>query len=133
MVFVFGATLEELLNLPFFLQVFRCLWIQFLHLCDFFVRDLRKMPNESYKLPTVFLIFIAGPAKSRHTRESNAVFNDVEDFTVGELLCFGLAQIRWFRIQTFAEQGIAASVVCMATGAMIGEVRHSFLQNFWTG
>jgi len=85
------------------------------------------MPNEEYQFPAVLRSVAA--AKRRHAGEADSVLDDPEQFAVGKLSGFRQAQVRRLRVQTLAVRRIAAAVVAVTRCAMIGEVRHRFLQS----
>ena len=116
----------EILFLLFFRSVRLSLRIQSLHLIEFLGRDLRQVPDEQNQVPGIgvaadTMLF----AEGRHAGQPNAVFNGVVQLAIALVLRLGRAHIRWFWIQAFAKYGVAAAVVRMARGAMIGKMLHA--------
>ena len=69
-----------------------------LHLQTLLRRELRQVPDEVDKLPTV--LFGAGTRKRRHSRESHSIFDNPKKFAIGELLRFREPQVRRLGIKS---------------------------------
>src|SRR5687768_4634463 len=97
-------------------------WISFrvdlFHQLDFLFSELRKVAYEEHQFPV--LVILAAP--SRHSREPDAVLDDVEQLAIRELLSIWLAHVRRRRVQPGIDLGLAATVVSMANGTVIGEM-----------
>src|ERR1700741_886720 len=70
------------------------------------------------------------PTEGRHTGEANAIFNDPEDFTIRKILSFGLPEIGGLRIKATSHHGVAAPVVTVTNGAMVGEMQTRLTKSF---
>src|SRR5258706_10633951 len=84
--------------------------------------ELRKVADEGDQVPARALALLASVSPGGHAGEPNAVLDDVEQLTVGELLRARQPQIRRPWIEVAAYLRPAAPVVCMADRAMIREV-----------
>src|SRR5882762_6558405 len=112
---------QEFVFFLLFLAVRRAFRIVPLHFHAFFRGELRKMANKAHQLPTIFLRAVRA-AKRRHACEAHTIFDNPENFTIRELLRLLPPQVRRFRIEIAAEWRIAAPVVGVADGAVVGEV-----------
>ena len=68
------------------LQVFH------LHLFHFLRSHLRQVPYKEHQLPTVVVLACVAPRG--HSRQADAVVNDVINLSIREFLSLGLAQVR---------------------------------------
>src|SRR5688572_20616048 len=97
-------------------------WISFRvdlsHQLDFLFRELRKVANEEHQFPV--LVILAAP--SRHSREPDAVLDDVEQLAIREFLGIWFAHVRRRWIQPGIYLCLATAVVGMAYRAVIGEM-----------
>ena len=57
-----------------------------------------------------------------HAREADAVFDDREDLAIGESLGIRASHVGHRRIEAAAHGGVAAAIVGVARGAVVGEV-----------
>ena len=86
-------------------------------------RQLLQAPNEVDQLPGVDVV-AAARAPRGHAGQADAVFDDPVELAVGLVLCLGRdACPAPSGKQTAADLGVAAAVVGVARGAMVGEVR----------
>src|SRR6267378_4465997 len=82
-----------------------------------------KVADEVNQLPTALhASVLAASGKCRHSCEAHAILDDPEQFAVGKILRFRLAQIRWLGVEAAANHGLTAAVVAVADGAMIREM-----------
>src|SRR5258708_36493496 len=88
------------------------------------------MPNEMDQLPRIPLAMLSA-APGRHSAQTNAVFDDVEQFFVCEFLGALLSHIRRMRVHPAAHLDLTASIVGMTECAVVGPMRHCFIQNFF--
>ena len=58
----------------------------------------------------------------RHADEADPVLDDVEDFTLAEVLSVLLAQVGRGRVQTGIDLGLPTSVIGVTDRTMVGEV-----------
>jgi hypothetical protein len=63
---------------------------------------------------------------SRHAGHANAVLDDVEQLAIGHLLSRAAPHVGRLGIHLFAELGVAAAIVAMACGAMVGPMFSRF-------
>src|SRR4029077_21262223 len=86
------------------------------------------MTDEVYQFPGVLIVMV-GATPGRHPGQTDSVFDDIEQFAVGIALGFLLLHIgsRW--VHVLRDLSIAASIIGMARGAVIGPVRARFNQN----
>src|ERR1700682_473727 len=83
-----------------------------------------KVADEVNQLPTALhASVLAASGECRHSREAHAILDDPEQFAVGKILRFRLAQIRWLGVEATANHGLPAAVVGVADGAMIREMQ----------
>src|ERR1700686_2118602 len=115
---------QKIVFLLLFFHIARALGVIALHFHALFVSELRQVANEPRQLPTVLFRSMRA-AKRRHAREAHAIFNNPENFAVGELLRLLQAQVRRLRIYIAADHSISTSVVGVADGAVIGKVQAS--------
>lgn len=64
--------------------------------------------------------------EGRHSRQANAVLDDVEDLSVRHILGAQQPEIRRLGVHPLAEHRLPTPVVSMADGTMIGKVRSSY-------
>src|SRR5688572_2961379 len=83
------------------------------------------MPDEVDEMPRLFGFLGLSGSPRWHAGQAHAVLDDVEQLAIGERLRGRLAHIRWSWIQAETDLGLAAAVVGMARGAMIGIMRHT--------
>ena len=121
---------EELIKRGCFLDLLRRSWIERFHIIQFFPRDLRQVMDKMDQLRTVLRLLRSAVALRRHRREANAVMDDPEEFAVGHRLGVWRLPIRCFGIHISADRCLAAAVVRVAAGAMVGKMCTSFLQHF---
>src|SRR5262245_24714216 len=92
------------------------------------------MPDEVDEFPAIGILACRVlRSECRHSCETHAVVNNVVELTIRQVLSLRPSHVRWFRIQTTADIGIAATIVRMACRAMVGEMSHSFGQNLRSG
>src|SRR5713226_3520640 len=91
-------------------------------------RELGQMPNEHDELPAIVVFFLRAPR--RHSGQPNAIVDDVVDLSVREALGVGQTHVRCLRIEILANLRLSASVIAMASGAMIREVSARLAENF---
>src|SRR6267378_2566319 len=106
---------QEFVFFLFFLAVCRAFRIVPLPFHAFFRGKLRKMPNNAYQLPTIFLRAVRA-AQRRHACEAHAIFDNPENFTIRELLRLLTPQVRRYRIEIAAEWSIGATIIGVAEG-----------------
>src|SRR5436190_3411750 len=104
-----------------FIPLLRRLRIQPSHLFELSRRDLRQMSNEMDELPIVVRIVPFTPR--RHPGQPDAISNDVEQFSVAKILRLRKTHVGNPRVKVRSHLGLAAAVVSVARGTMIGEVR----------
>jgi hypothetical protein len=68
----------------------------------FLLREWAKGPYEENELPTVVALCLVGITPRGHSRQFDAIFNDVIDLAVCESLCLRGAQIGHARIKRLA-------------------------------
>src|SRR5258708_26082359 len=86
------------------------------------------MPYEHDELPAIFVFLLRAPR--RHSGQPNAIVDDVVDLSVREVLGVGQTHVRRLRIKILADLRLSASVIAMASGAMICEVSPRLAENF---
>src|SRR5246127_1565012 len=127
------GSVQEVVFFLLFLAVVGTFWIVFFHF-EFFCRSERgQMTDEAHQFPAIFdivIVFGSSAAKRGHSGKAHAVLDDPENVAVRKLLRLVSAKIGWLGIQSMAKHGIAAAVVAMADGAVIGEVQTSLALNF---
>src|SRR5215831_15482067 len=116
------------LSLPFGLRV------ELPHFVRFGSGQLRQVTYEQHELPrlssgTSAVFFTEGG----HAAQRNAVLNRVVQDTVAFLLGFRQTHVGRFWIQALAEHRVAAAVVGVARGAVIGEMFHADSEVFGRG
>ncbi len=117
---------------PLFLgPIVRPFWIISFHLHAFFGGQLRKVPDKQDQFPAI--LFRPMTCESRHAREAHAVFNDPEKFTIGKFLRLRQSHVGGFRIEALADERVAAAVIGMARGAMVGKVQPRLAKIFRGG
>ena len=95
----------------------------------FLRRQTGEAADDEDKLPGVGIVLRDVRISPRgHTGEANAVFNDVVDFAVGEILRGGHAEIRSFGIEILADVGWAGAIVAVTVGTAICKMLASFRQ-----
>ena len=114
------CSIQEIIFLLFFLSIIWPFRIVTLHLRALLRRQLREVAKHENKLPTVVLR--AGTREGWHSRKSHPIFDHPEEFTIGEFLSFRKAQVGRLRVQPMAHHRIAAAVVSMTDGAVVGKV-----------
>src|SRR5687767_1610690 len=87
------------------------------------------MPDEMNEFPTILIFFGRILSPRRHSRETNAVVNNVEQLSVGQGLGFGQSHVGSLRVQVLSNLGLPAAVICVTGSAVIGEVRPGISQN----
>ena len=80
------------------------------------------MPDEEDQLPILFVL--ATPAW--HAGKANTVLDDVEDFSVRQILRPPLAHVGGRRVKTGINLGFPAPVVGVADGTVVGKVVPGF-------
>src|SRR5437667_6908709 len=120
MMFIFRSSLQESLVLFLFLAFVGADRIHPFHLFDLGRRNLRQMPYEMHEFPIVFHVVFIAPRG--HARDPHAVLDDVKHFAVAEPLRARLAHVGDARIKVRSHFRLAAAIVGVADGAMIGEV-----------
>src|SRR5437879_944743 len=76
------------------------------------------MADEEHELPVVLIV----PAPSGHASEPDAVLDDVQQLTIGEVLRRVLPQVRRGWVEPFVDHRLSAPVVRVAEGAVVREV-----------
>ena len=89
------------------------------------------MADEEDQLPALGIV--VGCAPGGHTGPADAVVNDVVELAIGQLLGFGFTHVRGAGVEVASHLGVAAAVVGVAGGAVVGEVAGGFLQYFGRG
>jgi hypothetical protein len=84
--------------------------------------------DKNNQFPTVVVLVRAAPC--RHSRESDAVVNDVVDFPVREVLCIRLAHLWRLGVEVLSNFSFPASVIAVARGAVVREMGPCFAENF---
>src|SRR5690242_18358906 len=92
------------------------------HQFQFLLCQLRQMADEQDQLP----VFFIPTAPSRHPGEPDAIADDIEDLTVGQLLSSAGTHVRGGWEHVAPHLGVPAAVVSMAYRAMIGEMIATF-------
>src|SRR5216684_3608260 len=122
------AFIQESLFVSFF-RTFDCtLWVELLHLLHLLRIHLGEVPDKQNQLPTV--VVLAGTAPCGHSRQADSIVDDGIHLTVREVLRFGLAHVRRFRIKVLSNLRFPASVIAVAGGAMVREVGARLAENF---
>src|SRR3954471_8377079 len=113
---------QELLVLLHLAPLVRGLRVQLLHLQLLPGRQAGKMPQEGDEVPCLFLALFATVSPGGPPVQPDSVLDDVEKLTIGELLRPAQAEIRCRGKQVPTHLRVAAPVVRMADGAVVGEV-----------
>ena len=126
---------QELLFLLFLRTIRVGFRIEVFHFVQLFRSDLRKMADEEDKFPTLGVVraqilVLRGSlrAEGRHAAQAHPIFDGVIKFAIALVLCFGSAHIRGLGIKAASEKSISAAIIAMATGAVVGEMRFSFVK-----
>src|SRR5437762_2071663 len=129
-VLVFFLALQELLVFLHLSPFLRTLWIETLHFKFLFSRKLGEVADEADQVPARALALLAAVAPARHPSEAHAVFDDVEQLAVRQLLGLRQPQVGRSRIEVAPHLRLAAPVVRMADGAVVREVASTSRDRF---
>src|SRR6476646_882894 len=113
---------KELLFLLFFFLFCRAFRVELFHFFHLTGRHCGKVANEMNQFPGI-LSRRVGAAPSGHAAQSDAIFDDVEQLTVGHSLSAFLPHVWGGRIHPLPHLGLAATVVSMTQSAVIGPMR----------
>src|ERR1700687_3071127 len=116
----FGGRLsvQELLFLFFFCSIGGTLGVECFHFFNLAGRQVWKVTDKVGKLPGAFFaVFCAAPG--RHSTETDAVFDDVEQFAIRHPLGALFPHVWSMRIHLTSHFRFAAAVVGMTQGAVV--------------
>ena len=112
---------KEPLIVELLADLLRASGVESFHFHELFRRQIFQPPDEVHELPGVE-ISAAARSPRGHARQSDAVFYDPIEFAVRKLLSFFKAHVGNFGVEALAHLSLAAAVVGVARGAMIGEM-----------
>ncbi len=116
----------------FFGAIFWSFGIVTFHFEAFRGGEMRKVPDKVNQLPAILsaaMISSIG-GECGHAGKTHAVFDYPEEFAVGEVLRLRQAQVGRFGVEAIADLAVAAAVVGVTDGAVIGEMKPGFAKIF---
>jgi hypothetical protein len=94
---------------------------------------LTQGADEKHQLPAVVRILVVPLGPAWHSRDANAVTNDIADLAVGKKLGFRRKQIWRFGVEVATNGGSTRAIGSVANGAASDETFARFLQDFGSG
>src|SRR5262245_45314585 len=91
------------------------------------------MADEMHQLPGCGFAFGCAVAPGWHPRQLHAILDDVEEFAIRQFLRGWLAHVWRPWIERTPHVRVAATVVAVAAGTVIGPVRHCRAQHLFSG
>jgi hypothetical protein len=91
----------------------------------------REVADQVDELPRGVVVRRVVPAPGRHAGPPDAVLDHGEQLAVRKVLSLGPGHVGRFGIEVAADPGLAAAVVAVAEGAVVGEVRAGLREHLW--